>query len=395
MKIYIVVNFLVRTKTRAATTFWLITILHLTVTWYVVNHRSNRKSTSFNLFIQTSPYMISKNMTVTEQPTTSYDKLLQQIRLGMVKRELNVVSLTNETIYPANRIGNYIFSNPNLCEDVPSIDFIIIVQTATTHFERRQRIRATFANTSLFYPAQIRTAFLLGKANDSAITEKLWQEHRTYNDTVMGDFIDDYYNLTLKGVMGLRWVKDHCPNAAFVLRIDDDVVINMFTLVYLFLPQMKTKKRTIVCEVHANNTLSVARNGRWKVDSHIFPNRTTYPYPYCAGYTVLLTPDLIDELYQAAKVTPFFWIDDNYLFGLLPFVIGNINFTNYELYRFLSPLYKNAINCTLPQTWRCPLYTILIKDNEFWPLWYNIKSMYSTINWSREATNQGGRQSKI
>ncbi|CAG5120305.1 unnamed protein product [Candidula unifasciata] len=363
-----------------ATTFWFITILFLTMAWFDVKHGNNRKIAEFNLLPWTRQFMTSKNMTVTEQPTSSYDELMKQNRLAKVKREFNDLSLTNRTMYPANRIGNYIFSNPNLCKDVPSIDFIIIVHTATTHFERRQRIRATFANTSLFYPAQIRAAFLLGKTNDSALTEKLWQEHRTYNDTVMGDFIDDYHNLTLKGVMGLRWVKDHCPNAAFVLKIDDDVLINMFTLVHLFLPQMKTQKRTIFCKVFLNDSMLVERNGRWKVDSHILPNRTTYPYPYCPGFTVILTPDLVDELYQAAQVTPFFWIDDNYLFGLLPYVIGNINFTYYEFNTYFSPLYKNAINCTLPQKWRCPMYSVLLYDSDFWTCWHTMKSVYTDVD---------------
>ncbi|CAG5122559.1 unnamed protein product [Candidula unifasciata] len=359
-----------------APTFWFIAFIFLTK--HIVNHRSNRKSTAFNLFINTRPHTIRKTLTVTEQQTNTNDNLMQHIRLEEVKRELNVVSLTNETIYPANRIGSYIFSNSNLCKDVPSVDFIIIVHTATTHFERRQRIRATFANTSLFYPAQIRTAFLLGETEDSALTEKLWQEHRTYNDTVMGDFIDDYHNLTLKGVMGLRWVKDHCPNAAFVLKKDDDVLINMFTLVHIFLPQMKTQKRTIFCKVFLNDTMLIVRKGRWKVDSHIFPNRRNYPYPYCPGFT------------QTAKVTPFFWIDDNYLFGLLPYISGNINFIYYEFYKLHSPLYKKAVNCTLPHKWRCPIVSIIIRDKDFWHLWQTMIRIYSNFNWTREATKQGG-----
>ncbi|CAG5115980.1 unnamed protein product [Candidula unifasciata] len=358
--------------------YWFIIIVFLTLIWHVVNHRSNRKITEFNLYTGKTPYMLNTIITVGEQLTNSYNDSVKQNRLAEVKREFNDVFQTSETTYPANRIGNYIFSNPNLCKDAPSIDFIIIVHTATKNFERRQRIRATFANTSLFYPAQIRTAFLLGKTTDSKLTKMLWREHRTYNDTVMGDFIDDYYNLTLKGVMGLRWVKDHCLNAAFVLKIDDDVLINMFTLVHMFLPQMKTQKRTIFCQVYLKDTMPIFRTGAWKVDSHIFPNRTTYPYPYCPGFTVILTPDLIDELYQTAKVTPFFWIDDNYLFGLLPYVIGNIHFSYYECKAFLSPLYQKAEDCALPRKVGSTLYSILLNDIYFWPCWYSMKSLYNS-----------------
>ncbi|CAG5120303.1 unnamed protein product [Candidula unifasciata] len=355
-------------------TFWFIIILSVTMIWYGGKHWSNRKNTAFSLFTWTRPYMTSKNITLGEQPTNNYNDLMQQNRLAEVKREFLDLSLTNETMYPANRTGNYIFSNPNVCKDVSNIDFIIIVHTAPTQFERRQRIRATFANTSLFYPAQIRAAFLLGITTDSKLTEMLWREHRTYNDTVMGDFIDDYHNLTLKGVMGLRWVKDHCPNAAFVLKIDDDVVINMFALVHLFLPQMKAMKRTIFCMVLFNGTMFVHRTGKWKVDSHILPNRTHYPFSYCTGFAVILTPDLINELYQAANVSPFFWIDDVYLFGVLPYVIGNINFTHCEFNIFLPESYKKAVNCTLPQKMAIPMFSLHLHDRDFWTCWYQMKS---------------------
>ena len=37
--------------------------------------------------------------------------------------------------------------------------------------------------------------------------------------------MDTYENLTYKAVLGLRWIIDHCQQAKFVLKIDDDVQV--------------------------------------------------------------------------------------------------------------------------------------------------------------------------
>ncbi len=51
-----------------------------------------------------------------------------------------------------------------------------------------------------------------------------------YGDLVQENFIDSYRNLTLKTLMGIRWASIHCSNAKFVVKIDDDVIINPFYL---------------------------------------------------------------------------------------------------------------------------------------------------------------------
>ncbi|BFY98028.1 hypothetical protein BsWGS_01068 [Bradybaena similaris] len=369
----------IRVSCMVTLTMWIIAIcfwslgLQLLTTWRM---RRNRGHASFNSSLSYTTRMALAS----EQPISTFVDFLQLQNVAQIKRDLNYSTLTSEAVMPAYRIGNYIFLNANLCKDVQHIDFIIIVHTAPQHFERRRRIRASFANPSLFYPIQIRVAFLLGKTHNTTLTRMLWLEHETYNDTVMGDFIDDYHNLTIKCVMGVRWLKDHCPNADFVLKIDDDVVINMFRLIYWFLPQMKEKKRSIFCNVFTIGEMAVLRQGKWKVDSHIFPSFKAYPYKYCSGFTVIMTPDLVDPLYQAAKVTPFFWIDDVYLFGMLPFVVGNVSYHHHPLSKNMTMSYSTALNCLLTQGMRCPVYSTIIPDAQFWTYWKMLTDMYMPTN---------------
>ena len=43
---------------------------------------------------------------------------------------------------------------------------------------------------------------------------------------VQGDFIDSYYNNTLKTLMGLKWAKQHCLNSRFYFFVDDDYYVS-------------------------------------------------------------------------------------------------------------------------------------------------------------------------
>ena len=45
------------------------------------------------------------------------------------------------------------------------------------------------------------------------------EEHKLYGDIVQGSFIENYKNLTLKGIMGLKWVSQHCQEAAFAIKV--------------------------------------------------------------------------------------------------------------------------------------------------------------------------------
>lgn len=57
-----------------------------------------------------------------------------------------------------------------------------------------------------------------------------------------------------------------------------------------------------------------------------FKSETYYPFDYCDGHFVIITNDLIRPLLNAAQINPFFWIDDVYLFGILPATVGSTKF---------------------------------------------------------------------
>ena len=60
-----------------------------------------------------------------------------------------------------------------------------------------------------------------------------------------------------------------------------------------------------------------------------FPGRSFFP-SYCAGLAVIMSRDVVQEMYQASFSTPFFWIDDVYLTGMLAPKVLDIEYVNLE-----------------------------------------------------------------
>ena len=170
---------------------------------------------------------------------------LMKLKLEGIKADINDTKLLNKDKFPGNMLKGYIVSNPTICNTGTShvIDLVILVHTAPQNFEKRKRIRESFANKDSFLPFQVRVVFLLGVTRDKDLASQVLFENKKYRDSVIGDFVDDYHNLTLKGVMGFRWVSEHCSHARFVLKIDDDVLVNTYKILYSMVNYMAGKQR--------------------------------------------------------------------------------------------------------------------------------------------------------
>ena len=113
----------------------------------------------------------------------------------------------------------WVLNKPEYCSTSPSPQWIIYVHTAPANVERRMLLRNTWANNQLFKDGRTKTIFLMGtpdNVKDQAIIRK---EYEQYNDIVQGSFLESYKNLTIKGIMGLRWVSEFCPQAKFALKV--------------------------------------------------------------------------------------------------------------------------------------------------------------------------------
>jgi hypothetical protein len=129
-----------------------------------------------------------------------------------------------------------------------SIYLLVYVHSGPTNYQRRIVIRETWATRTLF--PDLRLVFMIGKSLDQNLMKAIEYENELYRDIVQEDFIDAYKNLTYKGVMALKWISTYCSKTKYVLKVDDDIVVNTFTLInhLKFLDKHNPNKNsTILC----------------------------------------------------------------------------------------------------------------------------------------------------
>ena len=246
---------------------------------------------------------------------------------------------------------NYIINEKNICHN-KHIFVIVYIHTAPIHYKQRMVIRQTWGNPK-HYNENIRVIFMLGKTSDPfKVQNSLFSESEQYGDIVQEDFLDTYTNLTYKGVAGLKWISKYCRHAKFVLKTDDDVFVNMFTLLRYFKSRDKPgmNRGLLMCSVWYHT--KVKRKGKWKVPKNQFKDKY-YP-AYCAGSAFSMSMDVALSLYKASYHVPFMWVDDFYITGLLPLKVG-IKLTQFKhtyvehghklKEKFTGPQWYNYVFC--------------------------------------------------
>jgi len=222
-----------------------------------------------------------------------------------------------------------------LCDD--DTEMVILVHSATRNIAQRAAIRETWGNATLTgrWPnnqqngscAGLRLAFVLGLHVDEAENRAVREEHARYNDIVQGDFLDHYHNMTLKSLLDLKVVDDRCPRVRYLLKTDDDMVVNLPYLLRL----LANKKLQWSIMGPVNVAARVHRAGKWKLTQDEFP--FSYFPPYESGSAYVITGDLIHELFVTAEYVPHIFVDDVYVTGILGRILG-VNHVKHSGFAF-------------------------------------------------------------
>ena len=243
-------------------------------------------------------------------------------------------------------------------------------------------ITTTMTMKTLFLLLQIRSVFLLGEVSNASQQTALQQEHVQFGDLLQGHFLDSYHNLSHKGVMGFRWVSLHCARVRLVVKLDDDVFFDTFKLLYRYWGHIRDKKRSIFCSLWKAHTMQILRDGKWTVEEKIFRNRTTFPYNYCSGLTVMMTGDMMPALFSAAKVAPVFWIDDVYLYGILPAIASDVTFYDVGYRNDVMDLnWKRGLDCLKEKGHDCPLLAVSALREQLDAMWNETRALYKKNEW--------------
>lgn len=205
-------------------------------------------------------------------------------------------------------LENFRFLSSHVCNDTDQIDLLIFVQSAPKNFERRNAIRETWGQTK----DGIKLFFMLGGVDNQTLQDQIDKEYRKHSDVVQGNFMDSYRNLTYKFIMGFKYTLYFCPNAQYVLKTDDDIFVNIPTVLEYLQLLPKDKKNFIFCSV-MDGSPAIRKPSKWQVPYGEYPHRS-YPQ-YCSGFAVMFTKDVIFRIYREAQRGEFFWVDDAFVTG--------------------------------------------------------------------------------
>lgn len=151
-----------------------------------------------------------------------------------------------------------VIDKANFCDSDKgaTLDLLVVVTSAVDHFKARQAIRKTWGAFAIERGAFL--LFLLGSpspnasktfclaqntgansdndnnsdlqskcANSNDLQQQIVNEDKQFGDILQGSFMDNYFNLTLKTITLMRWVSLNCDKVKFVLKVDDDMFVNM------------------------------------------------------------------------------------------------------------------------------------------------------------------------
>ena len=284
---------------------------------------------------------------------------------------------TSESSYPYK--GAYIHEAKTLCTSATNLTLLVIILSSTRNFQRRRIVRETWANEKYYrLYGNIKTVFLLGQDKDEDIQKKIDQEFNIYGDIVQGGFIDSYHNLTYKSTMGFRWATESCRNANYILKTDDDIVINLFMLFQNNTFSEPEDDFHVFCHRQIHPIVRDT-NEKWFVEENQFKGLKKYPR-YCGGSFMLILNKVVPYFYESLKRTPFFWIEDVLLYGIALDNIQKITYKHIsEKHRNLEFPYE-TITCLNQRKTRCPIFITMTDENiQIREIWNKMIEVYHNI----------------
>ncbi|KAK7079772.1 Beta-1,3-galactosyltransferase 5, partial [Halocaridina rubra] len=159
---------------------------------------------------------------------------------------------------------------------------LAIVPSGVANKDRRNTVRNTWAHPKYYKHTGIRAVFVLGATQDLKLQDEVDKEVKQYNDIIQNNFLDNYRNLTYKTMSWLTWVTKHCQEVPFVVKIDDDVIVNPFHLKkYLVLQLSKQYENAKSMDNGQERLTSLHRTELdHPATNHIYGKLETHPPPH-------------------------------------------------------------------------------------------------------------------
>ncbi|XP_070824833.1 UDP-GlcNAc:betaGal beta-1,3-N-acetylglucosaminyltransferase 7, like [Chaetodon trifascialis] len=208
-----------------------------------------------------------------------------------------------------------LINHPEKCAD-GEVHLLMVVKSVIEQHDRREAVRKTWGKEHTVEGKKIRTLFLLGSPTTGKDTKNLQKlieyEDLIYGDILQWDFMDTFFNLTLKEVNFLKWFDIYCSGVRFIFKGDDDVFVNTHNLLELIGFKVEDRKQA---DLFVGDTISKAIPIRNRQSKYYIPKELyDKPYPpYVGGGGFLMSSQLARRLFVVSEDLELYPIDDVFL----------------------------------------------------------------------------------
>lgn len=205
----------------------------------------------------------------------------------------------------------YLKNPTTICDSFKTFDgikILVLVKSSPENFHLRSWIRYK-ADKNQEFKDSVRTVFLLGQSGSR--DKDILKESQVHGDIVQGSFVDAYRNLTLKTIMGYRWLSEHCANSDYVVYKDDDFRIHFGNLIKQFKAQKNKDSIFIGHLVQKGKMIYRDPKHKWYLSKEDYP-KNILP-PYFPGGAYVVSTSIARKLasnFEKVKIIP---IDDVYI----------------------------------------------------------------------------------
>lgn len=240
----------------------------------------------------------------------------------------------------------FLLFEPRKVCGVRPIKLVVFVTSIISQRTDREVLRQTWLSEARNQTAEVCYFFLLGRPVNQSDVRTIQDENDQWNDLVVYDFTDSYKNLSIKTILGFKYVIEHCPNAEFVMKTDIDVYVNLKPVLTLLMnkgtnkAQQKRSKpfsdlkleksRQTRINIEENETKirsgemfgllwkdtipqrkNMTKFEKWIVSFNEYPN-SSYP-DYFDGHAYILSMGIVKSVIKISRKIPFFKFEDVYI----------------------------------------------------------------------------------